>query len=127
MDKIEAICINHLGVSRSFTTTAIGRSPNSDRFRKMYLFNRFYHEATATFTEICDTDITDIDNGFETRCLCHSSNNVTLTVKDYDKETGNCVDCIIILPFDVALFLGLDPGVDVIGTVILFKEDTNDD
>ena len=127
MDKIEAICINHLGVSRSFTTVAIGSSPNSDRFKRMYLFNRMYPEATATFIEVCDVDITDIDYGFESICLCHSGNNVTLTVKDYDKDTGNCVDCVIIFPLDVALFLGLEMGLDTIGTVILFKEDTNDD
>lgn len=123
MDKIEVVCINNKGVSRSFTTIAIGKSPNSDRFKKLFLFSRIYPEATATFIEICDVDITDIDYGFEAICVCHSGHNVTLTIKDYDKETGNCVDCIIILPLDVAFFLGLDYGIDTIGVVTLFEQE----
>ena len=123
MDKIEVVCINHKGVSRSFSTIAIGKSPNSDRFKKLFLFNRIYPEATATFLEICNIDITDIDYGFEAICLCHSGHNVTLTIKDYDKDTGNCVDCIVILPLDVAFFLGLDSGLDTIGVVTLFKQE----
>lgn len=120
---MKIICINNQGVTRELESIEVGKSPNSNRFERMFLFKRYSSEATKTFVEICNVDITDIDNGFETRCLCHSSNNVTLTVKDYDKETGNCVDCVIILPFDVALFLGLDAGVDAIGVVILFKQE----
>lgn len=119
---MKVICINNQGVTREFESIEVGQSPNSNRFERMFLFKRYSPEATKTFVEICNVDITDIDCGFESQSLCNTGNKVTIFLKDSDDQ-GNCIDNTIILPFDVALFLGLDVGLDTIGTVIVYKKE----
>lgn len=120
---MEAICINNKGVSRSFNTLSVGNSFNSDKFGKMYLFNRLSSEATLTFMEICDVDISDVHLGFEVNCICETAHNLTVNIRDYNNDRGITEDCVIILPLDVTLFLGLDIGYDTIGVVITYKEE----